>query len=54
MGIEIEEMTVDVDETRPEGAPAVATPVVPVDVLLCQMLAAIAEEEARRQRLVAD
>ena len=54
MGIEIEEMTVDVDDTRPEGAPVAETPAVPVDVLLRQVSAAIAEEEARRQRLVAD
>jgi hypothetical protein len=54
MGIEIEEMTVDVDDTRPEGAPTVATPTLPVDVLLRQVLAAIADEEARRQRLIAD
>ena len=54
MGIEIEEMTVDVEDTRPESAPVAATPAVPADVLLRQVLAAIAEEEARRRRLVAD
>ena len=54
MPIEIEEMTVDVDDTRPEGAPVAATPAVPVDVLMRQVLAALAEQEARRQRLVAD
>lgn len=54
MPVEIDEMTVDVDEPRPERPTAASTPPAAVDVPLRQIVAAIAEEAARRQRLVAD
>jgi hypothetical protein len=54
MGVEIDEMTVEVDDARPDRVPAAPTPSLPVDALLRQVLAALAEEEVRRQRLISD
>ncbi len=54
MAVEIEEMTVDVDEARPEATSAAPAPAVPVDVILRQVLAALTDSETLRQRLVAD
>jgi hypothetical protein len=54
MGVEIEEMTVDVENAPPERTST--SPAVPVQIeaVMRQVLAAIAEEKARLQRLVAD
>jgi hypothetical protein len=54
MGVEIDEMTVEVDDARPDRVPATPTPSLPVDALSRHVLAALADEEARRQRLIAD
>jgi hypothetical protein len=54
MPIEIDELTVDVEDSRPESARAAATPAVPLEPLLRLVQAALADEEARRQRLTAD
>jgi hypothetical protein len=54
MPIEIDEMKVDIDDGREERAPATPTPAVAVEALRRHVLAALADEEARRQRLVAD
>jgi hypothetical protein len=54
MSIEIEEMTVDVDDARPEHTPPTPAPAVPVDAVLRQVLAALTDYETLRQRLVAD
>ena len=54
MAIHIDEMTVDVEEARPDHAPPALTSAPAVEALVRQALAALAEEEARRQRLVAD
>jgi hypothetical protein len=54
MAVEIEEMTVDVEEARPEPMSPAPAPAVPVDTILRQVLAALTDYEALRQRLAAD
>lgn len=54
MGVEIEEMTVDVENAPPERTPASPAPPIQIDAVMRQVLAAIEEEKARLQRLVAD
>ena len=54
MPVVIDDMTVDVDQQRPEEAPRAPAPAASVDTWLRQLQTALADEDARRQRLIAD